>query len=558
MSESQDCPDCGARMPSDAPGGLCPRCLMGAAMEGTRMTLAWGDPGAVGNPEIGRGALPDRLKTNPPTASVDLDRFKRAVLDLGLIRDSEIEPFVIGELGGVPGLARALVRAGKLTPYQAAALIQGKARGLLIGNYFILDKLGAGGMGVVFKARHRRLGRIVALKILLPSLARDADLLSRFRREVDVASRLSHPNIVSVLDADEDRGVQFMTMEYIEGNDLERLVRDGGVLPVELALDCAIQAARGLEVAHAKGIVHRDIKPGNLMLDGSGRVRVLDLGLARLIEAANPFGQGSIASLTQSGTYMGTVDFMAPEQGIDSRRVDHRADIYSLGCTLCYLLTGRAPFEGANILSRLMAHQVEPPRSLASRRPDVPETVNAAYQALMSKNPADRPASMGEVISRLEACRSSPVEAEECQSGLRQFASTVFFKHDSPKSSTSDPSSLGPQELAAVPVGLDSRFEVPALEARNQGSIVAPVASTVMLEMAPQAPRIIVARPRQVDRRKLAAFVIGAFALLATGGLGYSLVSRSRRSPSATEDPHRLGEGGLRRFFGRASIVHDL
>ena len=147
------------------------------------------------------------------------------------------------------GLARALVVAGKLTSYQAAALSQGKARGLLIGNYFILDKLGAGGMGVVFKARHRRLGRVVALKILPPSLARNPDLFLRFRREVDVAAKLSHPNIVSVLDADDDRGVQFMTMEYIQGKDLDRLVRDHGVLPADQALDCVIQAARGLEAA---------------------------------------------------------------------------------------------------------------------------------------------------------------------------------------------------------------------------------------------------------------------------------------------------------------------
>ena len=148
-----------------------------------------------------------------------------------------------------------------------------------------------------------------------------------------------------------------MTMEYIEGNDLDRLVRGRGTLPFEQALDCAIQAARGLEAAHAQGIVHRDIKPGNLMLDGSGVVRVLDLGLARLVEAANPFGETAPLPLTRSGTYMGTIDFMAPEQGIDSKRVDHRADIYSLACTLCYLLTARVPFDGATVLARLMAHQ---------------------------------------------------------------------------------------------------------------------------------------------------------------------------------------------------------
>ena len=401
------------RFARGAPGGLCPKCLIVAAvarsgtMPGAEPTGAGDDIPMVFEP------LPAGAENARPRAPVGLDEFRRAVQELGLIPAEEFERFVAGATGGVPDLARALVRAGKLTPYQAGALSQGKARGLVIGNYFILDKLGAGGMGVVFKARHRRLGRVVALKILPPSLARDTDLLSRFRREVDVAARLSHPNIVSVLDADEDRGVQFMTMEYIEGNDLDRLVRDGGVLPVDQALDCVIQAARGLEAAHAQGIVHRDIKPGNLMLDGSGLVRVLDLGLARLVEASNPFGETASGPLTRSGTYMGTVDFMAPEQGIDSSRVDHRADIYSLGCTLCYLLTGRAPFEGATVLAKLMAHQDRAPSSLLAARPDVPKAIDAVYQKMMAKKPADRPASMSEVIALLEACRSSPRQADK-------------------------------------------------------------------------------------------------------------------------------------------------
>ena len=151
----------------------------------------------------------------------------------------------------------------------------------MIGNYFVLDKIGAGGMGLVFKARHRRLGRIVALKILPPSFGRDPQLVSRFRREVDVAARLSHPNIVSILDADEDRNVHFLTMEYIDGRNLEQLVQVGGALPVSQAVDCLIQAAKGLDSAHAHwDHVHRDVKPANLMLDGEGIVRVLDLGLA--------------------------------------------------------------------------------------------------------------------------------------------------------------------------------------------------------------------------------------------------------------------------------------
>jgi serine/threonine protein kinase len=364
-----------------------------------------------------------------PTTLVDLEEFKRAVQELGLLRRSEFERFVTGALGGVAGLAKALVKARKLTAYQAAALCQGKSRGLVIGNYFILDKLGAGGMGVVFKAKHRRLDRIVAIKMLPPSLARDRDLLLRFRREVKVAARLSHPNLVAVLDADEDRGVQFMTMEYIEGSDLDRLVRGGGALPAEKALDYVIQAARGLEAAHSVGIVHRDIKPGNLMLDDAGRVRVLDLGLARLVEVSQQLDQTTVTALTQPGMLMGTVDFMAPEQGMDSRQADHRADVYSLGCTLYYLLTTRPPFGGSTFLSRLMAHQEQSVPSLTASRPDVFEGLDMAFHRMMAKNPSERPDSMTSVIALLEACRPSLEEASKARSSLKKSTKTVAMKH---------------------------------------------------------------------------------------------------------------------------------
>ena len=201
---------------------------------------------------------------------------------------------------------------------------------------------------MVFKARHRRLNRIVALKILPPSFARDRTAVLRFKREVEAAGRLKHPNIVAALDADEDRGVHFLVMEYVEGRDLDQLVRQRGPLSVVQAIDFLVQAARGLEAAHAEGIVHRDIKPSNLMLDSQGVVRVLDLGLARIVEASQPLGEakGGAGRLTESGMYMGTVDYMAPEQAEDSRRADHLADIYSLGCTLFFLLAGREPFGG--------------------------------------------------------------------------------------------------------------------------------------------------------------------------------------------------------------------
>jgi len=263
-------------------------------------------------------------------------------------------------------------------------------------------------MGVVFKARHRRLGRVGALKILPPSFARDRSLVMRFRREVEAAGRLKHPNLVAALDADEDRGVHFLVMDYVEGHDLDHVVRNRGPMPVTQAIDCLIQAARGLEAAHAQGIVHRDIKPGNLMLDHAGTVRVLDLGLARIVDAANPFGKSTAGRLTESGMYMGTVDYMAPEQAEDSHRVDHRADIYSLGCTLYFLLTGQEPFLGETVLKRLMAHMERPAPSLRIARPEVPPALDAVYLKMMAKRPDDRPASMTEVIALLEASKTAP------------------------------------------------------------------------------------------------------------------------------------------------------
>jgi serine/threonine protein kinase len=210
-------------------------------------------------------------------------------------------------------------------------------------------------------------------------------------------------------------------MEYIKGHNLDSMVADVGPLPLKLALHCTIQAAQGLEAAHAQGIVHRDIKPGNLILDDSGQVKVLDLGLARVIEAANPFGATGIAPLTQTGAYMGTVDFIAPEQADDSKRADHRADIYSLGCTLYFLMTARPPFEDESALKRLIAHQNRPAPSLKAQRPEVSKALESTYLAMMAKRPDDRPRSMSEVVALLEACRASPDEAREARATLKTF-----------------------------------------------------------------------------------------------------------------------------------------
>ncbi len=271
-----------------------------------------------------------------------------------------------------------------------------------MGNYVILDRLGTGGMGQVFKARHRKMDRIVAIKMLPPDTLRSADALKRFLREVKAVARLSHPNIVTAYDADEAKGVHFLVMEYVEGENLSALVKRNGPLPIEQAAVCMLQAARGLEYAHSEGIIHRDIKPSNLLLDRRGSIKILDMGLARIEESVEPDAT-PVEDLTQSGYVMGSVDYMSPEQGFDLRTTDHRSDIYSLGATLHYLLTGRPMYRSNTLVKRILAHRDHPLPSLRCRAPDVPEVIDATFQRMVAKRPEDRQQSMGEVIAALEA-----------------------------------------------------------------------------------------------------------------------------------------------------------
>jgi formylglycine-generating enzyme required for sulfatase activity len=219
---------------------------------------------------------------------VPLEQFLQQLLESGLMPADEVRAIQAGLPPEVPahgdcqGFARELVRLRKLTPYQAALVYQGKGQALVLGNYVLLDQLGRGGMGLVFKAQHRRMGRVVALKVMSAGAMKSPDAVKRFHREVQAAARLDHPNIVAAHDADEARGTHFLVMQYVEGADLSSLVKTHGPLPVEQALRCVIQAGHGLAYAHAEGVVHRDIKPANLLLDRNGTVKVLDMGLARI------------------------------------------------------------------------------------------------------------------------------------------------------------------------------------------------------------------------------------------------------------------------------------
>ena len=301
-------------------------------------------------------------------------------------------------------LARRLNQAGKITKFQAAAAYQGKTRGLVFDEYIVLDKIGAGGMGDVFKAQHRTMERVVALKVLPAKAMESPESVERFRREVRAAARLTHPNIVTAYDARKHEDTHCLVMEYVDGADLANIAVERGPLPVQQAVDWVVQAAKGLEYAHKRGIVHRDIKPANLLLDREGTIKILDMGLARISAVAKADDSTGAEPLTATGQVMGTCDYMSPEQAEDPHAADHRADIYSLGCTLYRLLTGQKPYQRNTLIKTLLAHQQAPIPSLSEACPEVPQELDAAVQKMLAKEPGDRHQSMTEVIADLEAC----------------------------------------------------------------------------------------------------------------------------------------------------------
>ena len=389
----------------------------------------------------------------------DIGRFVDTLIETRLVTEPEIRAlsarlFPDGAQRGVEPLAAELVRLGKLTPYQAAAIRQGKTKGLLIGDYIVLDKIGSGGMGLVLRARHRQRGQIVALKLLPPSFSRDRAAVIRFRREAAAVAKFRHPNIVSAIDAGETHGLLYQVMEFVDGRDLSRTVKESGPLSVAQTVDCIIQAARGLQEAHHHGIIHRDIKPANLLLDRKGTVKIADLGLARVHQPQEVVAEdGSEFDVTVSGVIMGTVDYMSPEQAYDPRLADRRSDIYSLGCTLHFLLTGKPPFGGQTFMERLLGHRERPIPSLLASRSDVTASLDFAFQLLLAKSPEGRPQTMADVISELH----------ECQRSKRQKSPRPLMAFDSRKEDTTEHEStyqIAQPKCDPTPSGIEVRSNV--------------------------------------------------------------------------------------------------
>jgi WD40 repeat protein/tRNA A-37 threonylcarbamoyl transferase component Bud32 len=297
-------------------------------------------------------------------------------------------------------LAGELIQRGWLTPFQVNQIFQGGCQDLVLGRYVLLERLGEGGMGQVFKARHLGLDRVVALKVIRKQHLSNSEAIRRFRREIEAAAKLAHPNVVLAFDADEVEGNHFFAMEYVEGTDLGRLLKQSGRLPVADACEYARQAALGLQHAHECGMVHRDIKPGNLMLarsEKSAVVKIMDMGLARILD------DGGSAQITQARKLVGTADYMAPEQAINSHKADIRSDLYSLGCTLYHLIAGTVPFPGSKMVEKLVQHQRDEPVPLEQLRPEVQPAVGAVVRKLMAKRAGDRYQTPAEAAQALAA-----------------------------------------------------------------------------------------------------------------------------------------------------------
>jgi serine/threonine protein kinase len=376
--------------------------------------------------------------------SITLDEFVRSLTDTGILPLDEVTSMVSNlpeDRKGVDveKLAKDLIRQQKLTRFQASVIFKRQSRGLRFGDYIVLDKIGSGGIGQVFKAENRKTGQMVALKLLRATFTKSERAVARFYREADTAARLKHRNLISVVDAGETNGLHFLVMELVEGRDVRSLVKEKGPLPVATAIDIILQAAQGLECAHQNGVIHRDIKPANLLRQSDGRVVVLDLGLARLDDPVDESEGEDNQRLTMPGHFLGTLDYVSPEQTADAHEVTERSDVYSLGCTLYYLLTGQPPYRRDNAALILFAHCQDPIPKLADDAHGVSERLEELFQGMMAKKAADRVASMSEVITELEACR------QELAGGKPSPAKRAARPVAARAAISSDPSEIAPE-----------------------------------------------------------------------------------------------------------------
>lgn len=385
---------------------------------------------------------------DPPAAFVTALRTSKL---LSPAQVTELAAWVRDTQPDVQALAKEVHRRGWLTPYQIKEVFRGRGAELVLGGYVLLDLLGEGGMGKVFKARQTRLGRDVALKVIRKERLKNPAAEARFVQEVRALAQMSHPNVVTVYDADQADDTHFYAMELIDGTDLTKVVRQRGPLPVSQACEYVRQAAMGLHHAYEMGLVHRDIKPSNLIVTRDERVvKVVDLGLARLTEADPTDGEAG--RITQEGFVLGTPDFLAPEQARNPTGVDTRADIYALGGTLYYLLTAKVPFEGANATEKLLKHCTEPPPGILAVRPDAPPQLEQVIHWCLAKLPQQRPQTPIQLAMALQPFCPLASGIHAGPSGRVPYPAAHVLGSPAPVSDTAQAFALPAQTTSADPI----------------------------------------------------------------------------------------------------------
>lgn len=374
-----------------------------------------------------------------PEKGPSVEQFLHTVVRSGLLDREE----VTAALQTIPAeqeqdafvVADHLVRTGKLSRFQARKLLAGIYRGLLFGPFQVLSLIGKGGMGKVFLARDSRDGMLRALKILPPEKARSKErLLARFLREMELSQRVLHPHLCRTYEAGQLHGVYYLIMEFIPGQTLSRTVNSQGPLPIARAARLMAEVAAGLDHAHHLGLIHRDLKPSNIMITPHDHAKVLDLGLA-LMEGE----QTDDPSVTGGQGYVvGTMDYIAPEQTYDPTAVDGRADLYSLGCTLYFALTGRPPFPGGSSLEKIRRQRKEEPEPLRSLLPEIPPGFAALVQQMMAKDPKCRLATAQEVEEKLRAwTEGSPPQPLDRESDPDFVAAIETLRREEPPTDSS-------------------------------------------------------------------------------------------------------------------------
>ncbi|HVS38389.1 MAG TPA: protein kinase, partial [Gemmataceae bacterium] len=431
-------------------------------------------------------------------------------------------------------MADALVRDGLLTRFQADQVLRGRWRNfILCGKYTILEPLGAGGMGTVYLCTHNIMHRPVAIKVLPASQAAEPGAVERFHREAQAVAQLRHPNIVGAYDVDRDGKFHFLVMEYVDGISLQDLVKRCGPLEPIRAAHYVHQAALGLEHAHQAGLVHRDIKPANLLVDRTGVVKILDLGLVR-------FFRDMRASLTEQydgNTVLGTADYLAPEQAVDSHNVDIRCDIYSLGITFYFLLAGRCPYQEGSVAEKLIWHQVRRPTPIRELRPETPEGLAAILDRMIAKDPGQRYQTPADLAQALAPFTQTPIAAPSAEelppitSGARRAGVTGS---DPALPRLPSPSTPTPQPMSAqIEVNTQRENRTVAIAA-GPVTMKSPAAPSTQ-DGLPPATDSRVPRPRRFPWPIAAAVAAGLFVLIGVGiavGLGWF-----RQAPVAVVAP---------------------